>query len=167
MTRIYCFRTTPCLRSALYAATLLFIAAASAVGQDSGAKSPDADADAKFRKLVVGVWCDHYKGKRTMTVREDGTATMVVELAGVTATIYAKRLVFDMVWSIDNGHFKKRTTGGKPSGRVKAILKMMGDRVDEPILELDDKHLLLLDGDGNTKYNWQKVESNGAARSAI
>lgn len=114
-------------------------------------------ADEACRKLVVGTWRDHYRGTRTMTVRADGTATMVVELTGVKAALYASRLRFDMNWSLANGRLKKQTTGGDPPGRVKLILKMMGDRVDEPILELTPERLLLLDGDGKQKYDWKRV----------
>jgi hypothetical protein len=33
---------------------------------------------------------------------------------------------------------------------------MMGDRVDQPILELTADQLLLLDQDGKTKYDWRR-----------
>ncbi len=108
--------------------------------------------------MVLGTWQDEYKGKRTMTIREDGTATMVVELEGITAALYASRLRFEMVWSIEAGRLKKRTVGGEPAGKVRLILKTMGDRVDEPILELTDQRLLLLDADGETQYDWRRVE---------
>ncbi|MDP6545669.1 MAG: hypothetical protein QGH60_16925 [Phycisphaerae bacterium] len=122
------------------------------------ATNPVANNDARFRKLVLGVWADEYKGKRTMTIRPDGTATMIVELDGLTAIMFASKLRFDMVWSIKEGRLKKRTVGGKPAGRVRLILTTMGDRVDEPILELTEKRLLLLDADGKTKYDWRRVE---------
>ena len=32
---------------------------------------------------VLGTWEDRYEGKRTMTLKEDGTGTMVVELSGL------------------------------------------------------------------------------------
>jgi len=115
------------------------------------------DGDARLRKLVVGTWQDEYKGKRTMTIRQDGTATMVVELKGLTALMFASRLRFDMRWSIEAGRLKKRTVGGAPAGRVRLILETMGDRVDEPILELTEQRLLLLDADGRTKYDWRRV----------
>jgi hypothetical protein len=113
--------------------------------------------DEACRKLIVGTWQDHYRGTRTMTVRADGTATMVVELTGVKAALYASRLRFDMKWSLANGRLKKQTIGGDPPGRVKLILKMMGDRVDEPVLELTQERLLLLDGDGKQKYDWKRI----------
>ncbi len=122
------------------------------------ASNPASEKDSRFRKLVLGTWADEYKGKRTMTIRSDGTATMLVELDGLTAMLFASKLRFDMVWSVEEGRLKKRTVGGEPAGKVRLILATMGDRVDEPILELTDKRLLLLDADGKTKYDWRRVE---------
>jgi arylsulfatase A-like enzyme len=114
--------------------------------------------DEKYRRLAIGTWQDDYKGKRTMTLDSDGTGRMVVELSGMTATLFASKLEFDMVWSVQDGRMKKRTVGGKPKRRVDMILKAMGDRVNERILELSEDRLLLLDEDGSTKYDWRRVE---------
>ena len=118
---------------------------------------PADDEDARLRELVLGTWGDEYKGKRTMTLLADGTGTMHVELSGFNA-ILGSKMRFDMVWSVEGGRLKKRTIGGEPEGRVNMILKMMGDRVDEPILELTEDRLLLLDADGKTKYDWRRPE---------
>lgn len=93
-----------------------------------------------------------------MTLEADGTGTMVVELTGWRAALSAARLTFHMKWSVENGHLKKQTIGGEPEAQVKMIISTMGDRVDEPILELTDERLLLLDGDGKTKYDWRRVK---------
>jgi hypothetical protein len=124
-------------------------------GEDEAAPDP---RDAEYQRLILGTWQDDYQGKRTMTMREDGTGLMVVELSGLKAKLYASRLEFDMEWSIAEGRLKKETVGGRPSGKVKLILKMMGNRVNEPILELTEKRLLLLDADGKTKYDWRRVK---------
>ncbi|MHB8969634.1 MAG: hypothetical protein ACYC3X_05540 [Pirellulaceae bacterium] len=115
-----------------------------------------SSGDQGLRELVVGTWEDDYQGKRTMTLKEDGTGSMLVELSGLQATLFAARLQFDMVWSLENGRLQKRTIGGQPEARVKMILKMMGDRVDEPILEVTRDRLLLLDKDGKTRYDWRR-----------
>jgi len=112
----------------------------------------------EFRKLVVGAWQDEYQGKRTLTLREDGTGTMVVELSGLKAALVARRLTFNMEWSVADGRLKKHSLGGEPAAQVSLILKTMGDTVDEPILELTEDRLLLLDGDGMTKYDWRRVQ---------
>ena len=125
-----------------------------ALGQDR----PNDDAqDEQSRRLVVGTWQDEYQGKRTMTLQEDGTGRMVVELDGLKAKLFAHRLEFDMVWSVEKGRLKKRTLKGEPAVTVQLILKTMGDQVDEPILELTQDRLLLLDKDGKTKYDWRRV----------
>lgn len=127
---------------------------------DSAAPSSDVAAtardDARDRAAVLGTWEDDYQGKRTMTLKEDGTGTMLVELSGMSATLFAAHLEFDMVWSVENGRLKKQTIGGRPENRVAMILKMMGDRVDEPILELTAERLVLLDQDGETRYEWRR-----------
>ena len=92
-----------------------------------------------------------------MTLAGDGTGTMVVELEGVEAKLFAPRLRFDMNWSVENRRLKKRTIGGEPALQVRLILKTMGDRVDEPILDLTEDRLLLLDKDGKTKYDWRRL----------
>lgn len=123
-------------------------------------ESSDTKDDVLYRKRVVGTWEDDFQGHRTMTIREDGSATMVVELRGWKAALYASKLRFDMVWSIEKGRLKKQTTGGEPSGRVKAILQMMGDRVDEKILELTEDRMRLLDGDGKRQYDWRRIRAS-------
>jgi hypothetical protein len=131
------------------------VVAPSSSVQTEGTKATDPDQ--RFRRLVLGTWEDHYGGKRTMTLKEDGTGTMLVELSGLEATLFADHLRFDMKWAVDSGRLKKQTIGGQPAGKVQAILKMMGDRVDEPILELSQDRLLLLDKDGKTKYDWRRA----------
>jgi hypothetical protein len=91
-----------------------------------------------------------------MTLKEDGTGTMLVELSGVSATLVAPRLRFDMQWSLENARLLQHSVGGEPATAVQMILKMMGDRVDQPILELTPDRLLLLDKDAKTKYDWRR-----------
>ena len=124
------------------------------------AQSQPADPDAQQRSLVLGTWHDEYQGKRTMTLKEDGTGTMIVELSGWRAALSAPRLKFNMKWSVKDGHLKKQTISGEPETQVTMILSTMGDHVDEPILELTEDRLLLLDKDSKTKYDWRRVKEN-------
>ena len=117
------------------------------------------DQDKQFRRMVTGTWnFDDYQAKRTMTLKENGIGTMVVDLSGWRAALSAPRLRFDMVWSMEGGHLKKKTVGGEPATQVQIALKTIGDTADERILELTEHRLLLLDGDGKTKYDWRRVQ---------
>jgi hypothetical protein len=126
----------------------------------AGEEPAEPNKDAEYRRLLVGVWEDDYQGKRTMTVLEDGTGAMLVELSGLKARLFASRLRFDMVWSIEEGRLKKKTVGGEPSAKVRMILRTMGNQVDEPILELTKTRLLLLDANGKTQYDWRRVSGD-------
>ena len=122
------------------------------------AQSQPVDPDARSRSRILGTWADEYQGKRMMTLNEDGTGTMIVELTGWRAALLAPRLKFNMKWSLERGRLKKQTINGEPETQVKMILNTMGDHVDEPILELTEDRLLLLDKAGKTKYDWKRVK---------
>jgi len=125
---------------------------------DDGPKSETPEE--KRRRLLLGVWQDEYQGKRTMTLNDDGTGTMVVELTGVQASLFAARLRFDMKWSLNGDKLIKTTVGGEPAKKVNLILKMMGDTAEDTILEITDERLLLLDKDGTTEYDWKRVQQD-------
>ncbi len=92
-----------------------------------------------------------------MTLQSDGTGTMLVELDGVKAALFAEELEFSMEWSVENGCLYKKSLGGRPADKVKLILKLMGDSVNEPILSLDGKELILLDENGVRRYTWKRM----------
>jgi hypothetical protein len=112
----------------------------------------------KTRRKLLGVWQDHYQGKRTMTLNEDGTGTMLVELSGFQATLFASKLRFDMRWSLEGKILKKRSVGGEPSNKVNMILNTMGNTAEDTIQELTDDRLLLLDKNGKTQYDWKRIK---------
>lgn len=133
---------------------------------DMAERAQDQTQDERYRRLLLGTWEDDYRGKRTMVLEEDGTGTMVVELKGLEASLFAQRMRFDMLWSVEQGRLKKRTVGGEPETQVQMILKTMGDSVAEPILELTEDRLVLLDRHGKTKYEWRRVVSKASASEA-
>ena len=117
----------------------------------------DEDLDQMYREQILGTWQDEYKGKRTMIVSSDGTASMTVELSGLNA-IMGSKMVFDEEWSIKGGYLKLVATGGKPKARVNLILKTMGNVSYLKILELTSERMHLLDSNGKTEYDWRRVE---------
>jgi hypothetical protein len=124
---------------------------------------PDTEEDNSRRKLL-GVWQDDYQGKRTMTLNEDGTGTMLVELSGLQSVLFASKLRFDMKWSLDGKKLTKKTVGGEPANKVNMILNTMGNTAEDTILELTDDRLLLLDKNGTTKYDWRRAMKNEAKK---
>ena len=127
-------------------------------GVDDPSKAKDiVGSDELLQRQIVGVWTDHYQGRRTMTLQNDGTGTIDVELAGAMATLFGERLRFDILWRIENGQLIRDCTGGRPTEKVTLILKAMGSRAEEPVLELTEDHLRTSNPDQTTVYNWQRV----------
>lgn len=120
------------------------------------------DANARCRTKIVGNWEDDYQGKRHLTVNEDGSGTMVVELDGIGKKLFAARLSFDLEWSLADGRVTMKTLGGEPKAKVQLVLKLYGSEADYKILELTDDRMLLLDGDGKTKYDWRRPGATAA-----
>lgn len=124
------------------------------VGGDNVSPS---DRDASLSRLAVGVWRDNYQGKRTLTLRSDGTATMVVELSGIKARLFTPRLELDIVWSIRDGKMHRRTVGGRPADKVEFVNRRAGVAVAEPIVELTENRMVLLDQSGARRYHWRRA----------
>jgi hypothetical protein len=116
------------------------------------ASTPDEEA----RQLVVGVWEDDYQGQRTLTVRPDGTATMVVEFDGWKARLFTPRLQIETTWAIEAGHFNRRTVGGEPADKVEFVKNRVGDRASDKIVKVTANRMQLIDQDGQTQYDWRR-----------
>lgn len=131
----------------------------------SGDRREIAESDQEtLRRQLTGTWQDEYQGKRTMTLRPDGTGTMLVELSGLQAALFARELRFDMVWELEGRQLKKRTVGGEPAGKVSLVLKMKGNTATDTILESSATRLLLLDENGETEYDWERVPEDADLR---
>jgi hypothetical protein len=114
------------------------------------------DSDSRCRAKALGEWEDDYQGKRHLTVNEDGTGTMVVDLDGIGKKLFAARLSFDLEWSVADGRIVMKTLGGEPKSKVQLVLKLYGSEADYKILELTDERMWLMDPDGKTKYDWRR-----------
>ena len=86
---------------------------------------------------------------------------MVVELKGMSARLYAKKMTFNETWRIEDGQLKMKMVNGEPANRVKLIIKSMGDYTEQKILELTHDRMHLLDANGKTKYDWRRVAEEG------
>lgn len=118
-------------------------------------------SDERCRALILGEWHDAYQGKRQLTVRDDGTATMVVEPDGIGKTLFAAKLTFEIQWTLADGHVTLTMLDGEPKSKVQLILKLYGQEAEYKILDFNEKQMLLLDPDGTTRYDWQRPAATG------
>jgi hypothetical protein len=119
-------------------------------------ESASQSSDDRLRLAILGKWEDEYRGKRRLTVRDDGTGTMVVEPDGIGKRLFAAELRFELEWSLEEGHVTMKMIRGEPKSKVQLILKLHGQEADYKILDLTSDQMLLLDPDGKTRYDWRR-----------
>ncbi|MFN9370863.1 MAG: hypothetical protein ACK6D3_03160 [Planctomycetaceae bacterium] len=107
---------------------------------------------------VLGVWRDFYRGERTLTLKADGTGTMVVKLAGMAKKLFAETLQFDLTWGFEEGLLVMSTVDGRPASKFEVIRKLYGDRAEYEVLELTSDQMRLKDAGGKTEYDWRRPE---------
>ena len=113
--------------------------------------------DAERSRLVVGVWEQERFGKRQMTVKPDGTATMIMRPSGVWATMFGERIDLEMCWSIRDGHIDYGVSGGTPAQQTETARKMWGDHWIEKIEKLSADEMVLLDQSSSLPSGWKRV----------
>lgn len=128
----------------------------SALESAEAAEAP-VDREERQRRQVVGRWQDDYHGKRYLTVRSDGTATMVVEPSGIGKKLFADRLSFEIDWTFSQGKIVMTMTSGEPKSKTQLVMKLYGSRAEYKLLNLDAEQFLLLDSDGTTQYDWRRM----------
>jgi hypothetical protein len=120
--------------------------------------------DDAHRRAVLGVWQDDYQGARTLVVRPDGTATMTIEFDGWKARMFTPRLRIETTWRIENGQFERQTIGGQPADKVEFVKRRVGDRASDRIVEITGERMVLVDQDGETRYDWRRVNETALSR---
>jgi len=113
--------------------------------------------DEAYRRLVIGKWETERSGHRELTVRPDGTATMIVQLTGFNAVLFGKKLTFWIQWTIQDGKLAFSTTGGEPASRIKVITVMYGTNRTQQIRSLTKDRLLLIDEEGDPDHDCRRV----------
>jgi hypothetical protein len=115
------------------------------------------ETSSEFETLMSGTWEDDYKGHRTLTLDADGTGTMVVELDGLAATLFAKKLTFREEWTVADGKVTMKATGGEPAGKVRLVLSLHGDSSTQRIVEVTSERMILIEEPSETRFEWRRV----------
>lgn len=127
------------------------------VEPDETPAEPVDSETARLSELIVGNWQQEFYGKRTLTVKADGTATMTILPSGVFALGFGPKIDLTMFWSVKDGHLDYGVSGGVPEDKVKLAAKTWGDHWVEQIVTLDENKLDLLSEDGSSHSIWERV----------
>jgi hypothetical protein len=119
---------------------------------------PAAGEDDAHRRTAVGTWTQYDRGPRTLTLREDGTGTMLVEPAGAWAYLIGAKVTMQIEWKVEKGRAIMNSISGQPETAFKAITQLFGKERDREIVELTAEKLVLLDNEDGSKSEWTRAE---------
>lgn len=111
-----------------------------------------------LRAQLVGAWEDDHMGRRVMTLRPDGTGTMLVELKGPAKLLIGPRLLFTLTWSVDERTLSLQMTGDEPAKKVAMITRRYGDKAEQHIEEIDGQWLYVHDLDDGDEFAFRRLE---------
>ncbi len=129
---------------------------------DDGMGPATSTPETAWRTAVLGRWKTFYKGDRYMTVRADGTATIEANLVEYSwfekKVVGADRVVFEIVWTIENGALTFDTVGGEPAASVNVITSIHGKSKTYPIVHVtDDEFRYQSDDPEEPDYVWERL----------
>ncbi|QDT89420.1 hypothetical protein [Gimesia algae] len=124
-------------------------------------KQPEANensAELNSQKLLarlVGKW-EQTKStsKQILTIKENGTATMVIEPQGIWRTVLGKKVTVDIEWHLNAATLTLRAVGGSPENKLDYIKQLWGSEFVREIHSIEDKMFTLRDIEGDISQKW-------------
>ncbi len=129
----------------------------------SAKRAPESESTASFEGIsteeilakLVGQW-EQTKStrKQILTIKENGTATMVVEPQGFWKTILGNKVTINIEWSLNEAKLTFRTVGGSPENKLEYINQVWGSEFVREINSIEDKMFTLRDDEGDVSQKW-------------
>ncbi len=110
------------------------------------------DAVDEPRRRLLGAWVDEFYGRRVFEFRDDGTATMTLELDAVGKLLYGPKLTFFIDWTLDADVLTLKMTGGEPAGTAVSLAKLFGESSRQRLEGVTDAELQLRSLDSEKLY---------------
>lgn len=110
-------------------------------------------------KRLVGCWRDGFCGQRTLTLKTDGSATMLLELDFTGRLLYGKSLEFDMRWSLDGSTLSFEILTGRPGDAARSAIKLWGEAFEYRLELVDRERLHGWASDDSILYKLRRVVS--------
>ena len=130
-----------------------------------GESDPVSTADAKYRQLIVGRWETDRDGRRVMTVSDNGTAVMNVEVTGTWSYVLGSEITLNLNWQIEDGVLKFQTTGGKPESSINVLTNLYGSERNQPIIRLDETTLRVPDDEPeDDDHVWTRLSATSPGK---
>ena len=126
---------------------------------DSASEPQETPTSKLILDRFIGTWAQERFGRRTLTIRPNGTALMIIEPNDFFALAYGKRIEVELSWQFNGERAVYRITGGNPADKLELAKKSWGDAWDEPVVDVTDNSFVLVGADGS-RCEWRRSETN-------
>ena len=104
---------------------------------------------------LVGKWEQSLSTrKQILTIKENGTATMIIEPQGIWKAILGNQVTVDIEWSLNAAKLTLRTVGGSPENKLEYIKQVWGSEFVREIHSIEEKMFTLRQGEGHVSQKW-------------
>ncbi|WP_417383734.1 hypothetical protein [Gimesia sp.] len=118
------------------------------------AKSVELSSEELLSRLV-GKWEQTKSTSRQiLTIKENGTATMLIEPQGIWSTVLGKKVTIDIEWQLNAATLTLRAVGGSPENKLDYIKQLWGSEFKREIHSIEDKMFTLRDDKGDVSQKW-------------
>ncbi len=124
----------------------------------AGKRTPSGDQElpvtpsverAGLKQRLVGTWRREFFGEQQLTVRDDGTATVVAWPDGIWRVLLGARLEATFRWSLHGRTVTYHFLSGRPAFKIGVARKLWGDQFEQQVVTADSDHLVLQWADGD------------------
>ena len=122
-------------------------------------QEPDQSSTPFDCKQLAGCWKDSFCGQRTLTLKSDGSATMLLELDFAGRLLYGKTLEFDMRWSLEGSILSFEILTGRPVDAARSAIKLWGEAFEYRLELVDHERLHGWASDDSILYKLRRVVS--------
>lgn len=119
-----------------------------------------------LKQRLIGTWHDDYQADRTLTIRADGTATMICQLRGMHR-FFATQLLFEQEWRLEGDRLTFRTVRGVPQKKIDFVVKLKGATTRQIVQEVTDSLLRVYDEGEATEFHWERVTDSSTDPSQL
>lgn len=109
------------------------------------------------RARLIGTWKDRFFGTRTLILRDDGTARMILDLDLTASLMYGRHLEFDMQWTLADATVQIEILEGFPEKSAQSLIKTWGTRFEYLLDQVDSDAVEMRDWDGSMSYSLRRA----------
>lgn len=111
--------------------------------------------------IVAGAWTSEYYGTRYLTIRNDGSATVLFQANTLARMFVGSLLKIEYTWEYDPQQQQVvfHMEQGAPEQGAEYVTKLWGKLQKQDVITVCRGQLHMRDLDGKTEHHWKRVES--------